>query len=115
MLLWLIGYRATAEALTRGETIPPESFASVTIFFSDIVGFADLCSRISPLAVLETLNSLYHWSDTIMENYDVYKVEAIADIFMVYCTVVPSKTPGFSNLKLLGYTVLCMKYVIIVL
>ncbi|OQV18988.1 Guanylate cyclase 32E [Hypsibius exemplaris] len=75
--------KATAEALTRGDTIAPESFTSVTIFFSDIVGFADLCSRISPLAVLDTLNSLYHWSDTIMESYDVYKVEAISDIFMV--------------------------------
>ncbi|OQV18989.1 Atrial natriuretic peptide receptor 1 [Hypsibius exemplaris] len=75
--------KATAEALTRGETITPESFSSVTIFFSDIVGFADICSRISPLDVLEALNSVYHWSDTIMEKYDVYKVEAIADIFMV--------------------------------
>lgn len=46
-----ISYRSVAEQLKRGESVLPETYEEVSIFFSDIVGFTTISSTSEPLEV----------------------------------------------------------------
>lgn len=69
--------------MIHGERVAAECFDCVTILFSDLVGFTELCSKSTPLEVVEMLNDLYSLMDSIISNFDCYKVETIGDGYMV--------------------------------
>ncbi len=73
---------SVAQTLIQGKTVTPETFSCVTIFFSDIVGFTQMCSKLDPIHVVHMMNSMYTMFDDTIRQFDVYKVATIGDAYM---------------------------------
>ncbi|CAF0804359.1 unnamed protein product [Adineta steineri] len=72
-----------AKDLINGRKAPAEHYDLVTVYFSDIVGFTVIASTCTPNETCDMLNRLYSIFDSLLENFDVYKVETIGDAYMV--------------------------------
>ena len=49
-------------------------FDTVTIMFTYLLGFAELCSEVSPMRIVHCINTIFSYFDTIVDKYDVFKV-----------------------------------------
>ena len=58
----------------RWEILSLQFFDSVTILFSDVVTFTEICSRLTPIEVVQMLNAMYSLFDQLTDKHGVYKV-----------------------------------------
>jgi len=77
-----------ADVLCRGGKFEPESKDLVTIFFSDIVGFTNISSTLTPLKISDMLDRLYEQFDGLSQKHDVFKVETIGDAYMAVTNLI---------------------------
>nr|CAD7396488.1 unnamed protein product [Timema cristinae] len=75
-LLYQMIPKQVADRLRTGESPIDtcEMFNSVSILFSDVVTFTEICSRITPMEVVSMLNAMYSIFDTLTERNGVYKL-----------------------------------------
>ncbi|KAL6738179.1 hypothetical protein Aduo_011755 [Ancylostoma duodenale] len=102
--------KQVAERLKLGQTVEPEGFDSVTVFFSDVVKFTQLAAKCTPIQVVSLLNELYRSFDTIIDEHNVYKVESIGDGYLCVSGL-PARN-GFAHIKeIVDMSLAFMEYV----
>lgn len=75
--------RSVVAELLSESVVHPRFYDETTIFFSIIIGFADYVSNHPPIKVTEYLNFIFTSFDHTLTAHDAYKVETIADCYMV--------------------------------
>lgn len=76
-LLLRIFPKRVLEQLKQGVYVKAEQFDSVSVYFSDIVEFTPLAAKMTVYEVIDFLNDLFTFFDTIFSNFDVYKLATI--------------------------------------
>ena len=76
-----------AERIIAGEKTIAEETASVSIFFSDIVGFTSIAESISPSALVRNLNKLFSIIDNLADKHGIEKIKTIGDSYMAVCGI----------------------------
>ncbi|GMR46851.1 hypothetical protein PMAYCL1PPCAC_17046, partial [Pristionchus mayeri] len=71
-----------ARELKEGKPVPPKTFSSATVMFSDIVGFGDMCRDATAAEIVNLLNSVFNGFDEFIARREAYKVETIGDAYM---------------------------------
>lgn len=67
---------------TQTSTIA-DSFDAVSVLFADVVGSTQLTIELSPQNMVELLNDVFSYFDTLVEKYDLEKIRTIGDNYMV--------------------------------
>ncbi|MBP0030736.1 adenylate/guanylate cyclase domain-containing protein [Roseofilum sp. Guam] len=74
---------AIAEKLKQETQAIAEYFESVTILFSDIVGFTTLSARLAPIDLVNCLNEMFSSFDHLAEKHGLEKIKTIGDAYMM--------------------------------
>ena len=69
-----------AEGLRNGRAVEPMIHRNVTMFFSDIVGFTNICKNLYPWEVIAMLNRLYSVMDFLAKKFKLFKVSTFANM-----------------------------------
>lgn len=71
------------EQMLSGKEIKAEMFDSATIYFGSVSGFQTYLASHSPIEIANLLNHIYSVLDLVVLNYSVFKLETIANTYLV--------------------------------
>eukprot|EP00977_Amphora_coffeiformis_P029692 scaffold42408_cov176-Amphora_coffeaeformis.AAC.1 len=74
--------KCLANELHDGRGVQPFCCNNVTVFFSDIECYSELCSSLAPMQVAELLNCLFTQMDKLSLQYGLTKIETMNDSYM---------------------------------
>ncbi|OGV55241.1 MAG: hypothetical protein A2017_09445 [Lentisphaerae bacterium GWF2_44_16] len=84
LLLNILPARVAKELKETGRT-EPECFDEVTVYFSDIVGFTDLSSRLEASVLIAELNDIFTAFDKIIQKNSCERIKTIGDAYLCVC------------------------------
>lgn len=71
-----------ADRLKSNGFVEPESFASVSVLFTDFKGFTDVAESMTPKELVDQLDLCFAQFDSIMGMYKLEKMKTIGDSYM---------------------------------
>jgi adenylate cyclase len=74
--------QAIIDRLGDRETTIADRYASVTVLFSDLVGFTSISSELEPQLLVSELNRLFSEFDALCERTEVEKIKTIGDAYL---------------------------------
>ena len=72
---------SVAQKLKSGASLIAEKFPDVTCFFSDMVGFTSISSKMGPNDLVQMLNTIVIGFDELMDVYHLEKIKTIGDAY----------------------------------
>jgi adenylate cyclase len=81
LLLNILPEETAAELKTYGK-VEAQKFDSVTVLFTDFVGFTAFAENLSPEKLVETVDFYFSKFDTIIDKYELEKIKTIGDSYM---------------------------------
>jgi class 3 adenylate cyclase len=81
LLLNTLPLKVVNELKENGKS-EPESFENVTVYFSDIVGFTDISSKLEPKVLIGELSEMFTIFDDIMTKYSCERIKTIGDAYL---------------------------------
>jgi adenylate cyclase len=70
------------DRLEAGEGLIADGHEDVTVLFSDVVGFTTIASGLTPVALVEELNTLFSAFDAICDETGVDKIKTVGDAYL---------------------------------
>ena len=60
-----------------------DQYDEASVLFADMVGFTPLSAQLPPAEMVELLNEVFSFFDSLLDKYDVEKIRTIGDSYMV--------------------------------
>lgn len=60
-----------------------DHYNEASVLFADMVGFTPLSARLPPVEMVELLNEIFSYFDSLLDKYGVEKIRTIGDSYMV--------------------------------
>jgi guanylate cyclase len=85
-----------AAILKNEERTIADHFPGASILFADMVGFTPMTASMTPTAMLDLLNEVFTFFDSLVDKYGVEKIRTIGDSYMV-ASGVPRARPDHAQ------------------
>lgn len=72
-----------ATILKDEQRVIAEHFEGASILFADVVGFTPMSATMHPVELVNLLNDVFSYFDTLVEKYHLEKIKTIGDCYMV--------------------------------
>jgi guanylate cyclase len=73
-----------------------DHYDEASVLFADMVGFTPLSAQLPPVEMVELLNEVFSFFDSLLDKYDVEKIRTIGDSYMV-ASGVPRRRPDHAQ------------------
>jgi adenylate cyclase len=95
-----------AEILKEEERTIADRFESVTVLFADVVGSTPLSEELDPVEIVDLLNDIFKYFDSVVVKYGLEKVRTMGDSYMV---VSGAPIPRFDHAQAMARAALEMR------
>ncbi|OFY37582.1 MAG: guanylate cyclase [Bacteroidetes bacterium GWF2_38_335] len=74
--------KQTADELKTEGKAKSQRFKLVTVLFSDVQGFTKIAEEMNPEALIDELDKIFFYFDSIVERFNIEKIKTIGDAYM---------------------------------